>query len=234
MNGLDGLALAAALRGRLAASPAPPCDLLVCPPATLVSRVAAVLRGSAIAVGGQDCHAEPGGPHTGDVSAELLAEAGATQVIVGHSERRASHGETDAMVRAKAEAARRAGLGAIICIGETAAERQAGRARDVVGRQLAGSLPARLDSEQISIAYEPIWAIGSGRTATLDEIADMHVFIRSTVAARGNNAPRVLYGGSVNADNAKAILALAEVGGALVGGASLAAASFWAIAMSCR
>jgi triosephosphate isomerase len=199
------------------------CDLLVCPPATLVHAAARALAGSAIAVGGQDCHARPSGAHTGDVSALQLRDAGATHVILGHSERRQDHGEDDALVRAKVEAAVAAGLAPIVCVGETRAEREAGRAEAVVGAQLGASLPQNFAG---SIAYEPVWAIGTGLTPTEAEVAAMHGFIR----ARVGPGVRILYGGSVKPGNAAALLALPEVGGALVGGASLVAEEFLAIA----
>jgi triosephosphate isomerase len=234
-RGLDGPALAAAIKSKAAAAGRLDCELLLCPPATLVHRIADLLGGSAIAVGGQDCHAEPSGAHTGDVSAEMLADAGCRYVILGHSERRAAHGETDALIRAKAAAAHRAGLTAILCVGETEAERRADRTREVVGRQLADALPKGANAANSAIAYEPVWAIGSGRTPSLDEIATIHGFIRGALVGMsgGGEGMRVLYGGSVNPGNAAAILALPEVGGALVGGASLDAEAFWAIAQAC-
>ena len=237
MNGLSvaGTRLAGALREAVATAP-PPCDLLVCPPFTLVGRLAHVLLGSGVAVGGQDCHAEAAGAHTGDVSAPMLRDAGATAVILGHSERRAGHGETDGQVRAKAAAALAAGLAPIVCVGETLAERDAGRQEAVVAAQLAGSLP---DGFAVAgaVAYEPVWAIGTGKTPTETEIAAMHAMIRRTLAAcfgTAGESVRILYGGSVKPSNAKAILALPEVGGALVGGASLVAEDFLAIAAAAR
>jgi triosephosphate isomerase len=229
MNGRldDAAAIAGPLR-RAAAGLA--CELLVCPPATLILSVAHILLGAPVAVGAQDCHAAPEGAHTGDLAAGMLRDAGASHVILGHSERRQGHGETDAMVRAKAVAAAAAGLVPIVCVGETEAERQAGREREVVGTQLAGSLP---DGFAGIIAYEPVWAIGTGRTPTEAEVAAMHGFIRDMLRVRhgaAGEAARILYGGSVKPANAAALLALPEVGGALVGGASLAAESFLAIA----
>ncbi|MGA2892955.1 MAG: triose-phosphate isomerase [Xanthobacteraceae bacterium] len=205
-------------------------DLMVCPPATLVARFAAAASGSSVAIGGQDCHALPSGAYTGDIAAEMLRDAGAQAVIVGHSERRQLHGETDAVVRAKAAAAHRAGLLAIVCVGETRAERDGGRAREVVGAQLEGSLPDAVDTV---VAYEPVWAIGSGVTPTPSDVADMHGFIRARLAARfgaAGQAVRVLYGGSVKPANAKELMATEDVDGALVGGASLFADEFLAIA----
>ncbi|HLI11372.1 MAG TPA: triose-phosphate isomerase [Alphaproteobacteria bacterium] len=232
--GLDGPALAAALRDKLDGGNACRGDLVLCPPATLVARIAAVVAGSAIAVGGQDCHAAASGAHTGDISAEMLADAGCRYVIVGHSERRADHGESDAIVRAKAAAAHRAGLTAILCVGESEAERDAGRALEVVGAQLAGSLPPAATAANTVIAYEPVWAIGSGRTPTPAEIGEVHGFLRRALKGRVDEpgAARLLYGGSVKAANAAAILAIGDVDGALVGGASLKAEEFWAIAQS--
>ena len=206
------------------------CELLVCPPATLISTVAHILVGSAVAVGGQDCHAKQSGAHTGDVSAAMLRDAGAAWVIVGHSERRADHGETDDVVRAKAEAAAAAGLKPIVCVGETEAERSAGRETEVVGRQLAGSLP---DGFSGVVAYEPVWAIGTGRNATEADVGAMHAFIRRELHARfgaAGEGMRILYGGSVRPANAAALLAVPDVGGALVGGASLKAEDFLGIA----
>ncbi|HUO92993.1 MAG TPA: triose-phosphate isomerase [Rhizomicrobium sp.] len=203
-------------------------EALICPPASLVARAAAKAAGR-IAIGGQDCHAEPSGAFTGDISAEMLKDAGASYVIVGHSERRQFHGETDSDVAAKARAAWRAGLSAIICVGESEAERDAGRALDIVANQIRGSLPQDADGATTAIAYEPVWAIGTGRTPTHSEITQMHVLIRvelvGALGARGRDV-RILYGGSVKPTNAGEILALPEVSGALVGGASLKAKDF--------
>ena len=206
------------------------CDLLVCPPATVLAAVAGVMEGTNIAVGGQDCHAEPHGPYTGDISAAMLRDAGASWVILGHSERRGGHGETDNDVRAKVAAAAAAGLRPIVCVGETAEQRASGRETEVVGWQIAGSLPKDFAGV---LAYEPVWAIGAGRSATEEEVAVMHRFIREEL--RRELGPHgaeilVLYGGSVKPENAAALLALPEVGGALVGGASLDAGEFLAIA----
>jgi triosephosphate isomerase len=210
-----------------------PVDLLICPPATLIAGFAALARASAVAIGAQDCHAEPAGAFTGDISAEMLKDAGASAVIVGHSERRQDHHETDAQVRAKALAARRAGLRAIICVGETSAERAAGHTIAVVRGQLDGSLPDSAGSDDIVLAYEPVWAIGSGHTPAASDIVEMHGFIRQRLTARfgaAGQGMRILYGGSVKPDNAGAILKIANVDGALVGGASLKAADFLGIA----
>jgi triosephosphate isomerase len=209
----------------------PNADFMICPPATLVARFAALARGSPVAIGGQDCHAEPAGPYTGDIAAEMLKDAGAEAVIVGHSERRHYHGETDAMVRAKALAARRAGLLAIICVGETRAERDASKTHAVVYTQLDGSLPDGL--ADFVVAYEPVWAIGTGVTPTKDDVLDMHRFIREQLCARYGEAGqrvRVLYGGSVKPANAKDLLGVDNVDGALIGGSSLKADEFLAIA----
>jgi triosephosphate isomerase (TIM) len=235
MNGMcaDGLALAGELARQARAADVSEklrCDLLACPPATLLRAIGEVLAGSGVELGGQDCHPAPKGAFTGDISAEMLADAGCRYVIVGHSERRQGHGESDALVREKVAAARRAGLTPVLCVGETLAERQAGAAPSVVAAQLAGSIPDAGDNAGLVIAYEPVWAIGTGLTAGLDDIAEMHAAIRSRLSFD----TRILYGGSVNPANAAAILALADVDGALVGGASLAADSFWAIACSCR
>jgi triosephosphate isomerase len=206
---------------------------LVCPPATLIALFAAAARGSAVRIGAQDCHAEAAGAHTGDISAEMLADAGAAAVIVGHSERRADHLETDAMVRAKAQAAWRAGLLAIVCVGEQRAEREAGRTLDVVGRQLDGSLPDGAVPARLVVAYEPVWAIGTGLTPTPGDVKEVHAFIRSRMVARFSADAariRILYGGSVKPSNARDLLTIPDVNGALVGGASLKADDFLGIA----
>ena len=203
------------------------CDVLVCPPATLIDRARAVA--GAIPLGGQDCHAQAAGAHTGDISAEMLKDAGARYVIVGHSERRTNHHETDAMVAAKAEAAWRAGLTAIICIGETLDERKAGKTLAVLSRQLAGSIPKAATAVNTVIAYEPVWAIGTGLTPTTAEVAEAHAHIRKDVekimGGEGGKT-RILYGGSVKPSNAVELMGAANVNGALVGGASLKAADF--------
>ena len=230
MNGTS--AALAEVRALIAAHPAPACEMLLCPPATLLAQVAAAARGTALLVGGQDCHPRASGAHTGDIAAAMLADAGAAFVILGHSERRADHGETDALVRAKAGAALAAGLVAIVCIGETEAERDAGRTLAVVGRQLDSSLPEGATAANLVIAYEPVWAIGTGRTPTLAEIAEVHGFLRDRLRGLvGAEAAgvRLLYGGSVKPSNAAGIFALRDVDGALVGGASLKAADFGAI-----
>jgi triosephosphate isomerase len=212
------------------------CDLLVCPPHTVLAHVAARLAGSAVQVGGQDCSAEAPGAHTGDIAAAMLADAGATWVILGHSERRQNHGETDAQVRAKVLAARAAGLRPIVCVGETEEQRGSGRETEVVGWQLSGSLPDGFAGEGGGggiVAYEPVWAIGTGRTPTEAEVATMHGFIRQELVRQfpeHGASVAILYGGSVKPGNAAALLALPDVGGALVGGASLKAADFLGIA----
>jgi triosephosphate isomerase len=229
---MNGVAAAAAEVERLIAllsgSAPDDLDVLICPPATLVALFASEFSDEGIMIGGQDCHAEAFGAHTGDISAEMLADAGAAYVIVGHSERRADHGETDALVRAKAAAAQRAGLVPIICVGERADERRAGRAESVVLAQLANSLPS--GDGEIVVAYEPVWAIGSGLTPSADDIATMHALIRSRVGGE----TRILYGGSVKPANAPEILATRNVDGALVGGASLKADEFAAIIQAAR
>lgn len=212
-------------------------DVMVCPPATLVARFAEIARGSRVAVGGQDCHAEAFGPHTGDISAEMLADAGARAVIVGHSERRADHGEDDRMVQAKALAAHRAGLLAIVCIGETRRERDLGHALDVVGRQLEGSLPDRSTGANLIVAYEPVWAIGTGLTPTTRDVAEVHGEVRRHLASRfgrEGEEMRILYGGSVKGQNAPELMSVPDVDGALVGGASLKADEFLGIIAAYR
>ena len=237
MNGLKAQASELAQMIEGAANLARKADLMICPPATLIATFADVARGSTVAIGAQDCHAEKNGAYTGDISAEMLADAGATAVIVGHSERRSLHGETDAQVRAKAQAAWRAGLQAIVCVGETKDERSAGRTLAVVGAQLDGSVPDGASAQTLVIAYEPVWAIGTGLTPTPDDVAQVHGFIRKNLSARlgaAANAIRILYGGSVKPSNAKELMAVPDVDGALVGGASLKAGDFLAIAAAYR
>jgi triosephosphate isomerase len=212
-------------------------DALLCVPATLVHRAAGVMSGSAVRCGGQDCHPAESGAHTGDISAEMLKDAGASHVIVGHSERRADHGETDELVRAKAEAAWRAGMVAIICIGETRDQREDGETLDVLSRQIAGSLPAGATAKNTVIAYEPVWAIGTGLTPTALDVEKAHAHIRGELSgAIGAEADhmRILYGGSVKPSNARELMAVANVDGALVGGASLKADDFLGIADAYR
>lgn len=208
-------------------------EVLVCPPAVYILPVADAVSGGALKIGGQDCHTAESGAHTGDIAAEMLPDTGATHVILGHSERRTDHGETDATVRAKAEAAHRAGLIAIVCIGETEAERDAGSALSVLSTQIAGSLPDGATAENSVVAYEPVWAIGTGRTPTIEDIAEAHAHIRGEIAGKAGahtaGAMRILYGGSMKPGNAADILAVDDVDGGLIGGASLKADDFLAI-----
>ena len=233
---MNGLAGSAAELGKIVSGSgglSSVADLMICPPATLVASFAAAAKGSAVRIGGQDCHAEPSGAFTGDISAEMLADAGASAVIVGHSERRALHHESDADVHAKALAAWRAGLMAIVCVGETKDQRTAGRTLDIVGGQLGGSIPDASTAENLVVAYEPVWAIGTGLTPTPADVAQVHGFIRKRLSERfGGKADgvRILYGGSVKPSNATELMAVADVDGALVGGASLKAEDFLGIA----
>jgi triosephosphate isomerase len=236
MNGLKASLSELAAIGQGAGEVWRKADLLICPPATLVFAAAAAMIGSKVAIGAQDCHPEASGAHTGDVSAEMLADAGATAIIVGHSERRADHHETDEIVRTKALAAWRAGLAAIVCVGETRAERDAGKALEVVGRQLDGSVPDGATAANLVVAYEPVWAIGTGLTPTPKDVEEVHGFIRQKLTDRlkgEGKAARILYGGSVKPANAAELMAVPHVNGALVGGASLKAADFLAIAAGC-
>ena len=238
MNGLraEGLALVGKLAA-LAKQAPPDRDLLVCPPAHLLLPVGEALSGSPIALGGQDCHQAPAGAHTGDIGAPMLADIGCRYVIVGHSERRRDHGETSALVRAKAEAAFAAGLVPIICVGETAAERGAGRALAVIEEQIRGSLAAGEGVAPPVVAYEPVWAIGTGQTASPDDVAEAHGHIRARlgeILGEDGREVRLLYGGSVKPGNAAELLAVPDVDGALVGGASLQAEDFWAIATAAK
>ncbi len=222
------------LKGRLASKPDLAADLLVCPPAPYVAQAAALTAGSAIAVGGQDCHTRQSGAHTGDVSPQMLADNACRYVIVGHSERRADHGESSELVAAKAKAAREAGLTAIVCVGETEAERDRGATLDVITSQLEGSVPADAEAANLVIAYEPVWAIGTGRTPTPEDVAAVHAHIRGLLKAwfKDGAEMRILYGGSVKGSNAGTLMHVADVNGALVGGASLKAEEFWAIALA--
>jgi triosephosphate isomerase len=234
MNGLGAsLAELRALEDRLAQSPVPEADSMVCPPATLLAQARYMLSGSTILLGAQDCHRLPSGAHTGDISAEMLADAGASAVIVGHSERRSDHGETDALVNAKAGAANRAGLTAIICVGETEQQRRDGSTLEIVRRQLQGSVPQAARAANTVVAYEPVWAIGSGLTPTPADVAEVHGFIRGELGRLLGQveagALRLLYGGSVKPANASELLFVPDVDGALVGGASLKASDFYAI-----
>jgi triosephosphate isomerase (TIM) len=238
MNGLK--ASSAEFEAMLAGAPgvAAKADLLVCPPATLIAAFAEKARGSnTLAIGAQDCHPKASGAHTGDLSAEMLADAGASAIIVGHSERRADHGESDALVRQKTEAVWRAGLTAIVCIGETQQQRDAGQALDICRGQLDLSLPDQTKADNLVVAYEPVWAIGTGLTPTVGDVQQIHKFIRDFLIARFNGEgarTRILYGGSVKPSNAAELMAVENVNGALVGGASLKAADFLAIAAGCR
>lgn len=233
MNGLRAsLGEADSLLAFLAGGRDPGCDVMLCPPATLLSMFADRLGDGPLLLGGQDCHTDEKGARTGDISARMLADIGCRAVIVGHSERRSDHGESDALVHRKAQAVHDAGLIAIICIGETEAERDRGETLDVLGRQLDGSVPADAGAGNSVVAYEPVWAIGSGRTPSLGEVAEAHGFIRDRLAARlgaEGARMRLLYGGSVKASNADELMAIENVDGALVGGASLKAADFWGI-----
>ncbi|MPZ58513.1 MAG: triose-phosphate isomerase [Rhizobiales bacterium] len=233
MNGLKASAaeLGKIIRGH--AADRPDADLMVCPPATLVLTFAHAALGSKVAIGAQDCHPEACGAFTGDISAEMLADAGAAAVIVGHSERRTLHHETDALVRRKASSAHRAGLMAMVCIGETREQREAGQTLAVVRRQLDGSLPEAATAANLVLAYEPVWAIGTGLTPTAQDVAEVHGFVRERLAARyggEGQKVRILYGGSVKPSNAGELMAVANVNGALVGGASLKAEDFLGIA----
>ncbi len=232
MNGLlASTGELAAVASDLASNPAS-CEVMICPPATLVAGFAAQIDGTVVAIGAQDCHWEPSGAFTGDISAGMIADAGGRAVIVGHSERRAGHGETDTMVNAKAVAAHREQIGAIICIGETEEQRDGGRTLQVLSEQLAGSVPDCATAANSVIAYEPVWAIGTGRTPTSEQIAEAHAHIRQTLSARfgaDGDAMRLLYGGSVKPGNAAEIFAIDHVNGGLIGGASLKASDFLAI-----
>ncbi|MBO4644125.1 MAG: triose-phosphate isomerase [Alphaproteobacteria bacterium] len=232
----DGIALAAGIAEKYAAATAPKCDVLVCPPAIWILPVVDAVKGR-IAVGAEDAHAAESGAHTGDISVPMIKDAGASYIIVGHSERRTDHHETNADVKAKAEAVIGHGLTAVICIGETEAERDAGKTIDVCRAQIQGSVPDKATAENVVIAYEPVWAIGTGRTPTTQDVADVHKAIRTEIANKlGKEVAdkmRILYGGSVKPSNAKELMALEDVDGALVGGASLKVADFWAIIETC-
>lgn len=236
MNGsvASSLALAGGLAEKVKANPG--CaDVAICPPGPLIRDVLTAVDGSPIAVGGQDCHWNEAGAHTGDISATLLADIGCSMAIVGHSERRADHAETSEQVKAKSEAALKAGLVAIVCVGETEAERDKGETESVVGRQIDGSMPDGATAQNVVIAYEPVWAIGTGRTPSLEEIGTVHNFIRNRAKERHSlgSELRLLYGGSVKPGNAAEILGIDGVDGALVGGASLTVEDFWGIIESC-
>ena len=230
---MNGLAAALAeVQALVAAHPSPACEMLLCPPATLLAQMNWAARGAVLRLGGQDCHQDASGAHTGDISAAMLKDAGATYVILGHSERRADHAESDALVKAKAEAALTAGLVAIVCIGETEAQRDAGTTLAVIGSQLDHSVPDHATAATLVVAYEPVWAIGTGRTPTIAQIAEVHAFLRGrleTLIGAEAAGVRLLYGGSVKPSNATEIFNVPHVDGALVGGASLKAADFGAI-----
>lgn len=231
----DGVALAKGLAAKAAEKGALVCDVLVCPPATLISDVVAATKDSAVMVGGQDCHAATSGAHTGDVAAPMLADIGATCVLVGHSERRADHDESSTTIRQKAIAAHDAGLTAVVCVGETEQERDLGATLAVVNGQVAVSVPDCATAKNTVIAYEPVWAIGTGRTASVAEVAEVHAAIRAELVARFEDGAefRILYGGSVKPSNAAELLAVEDVDGALVGGASLKVDDFWKIIETC-
>jgi triosephosphate isomerase len=239
MNGLrdDGCALARAVAAAATAADGLQCDLVVCPPATLLAPVGEIVSGGPVRLGAQDCHAAESGAHTGDISAAMLTDLGCTEVIVGHSERRADHAEDDALICAKATAAQAAGLNAIVCVGETEQQREAGRALDVITAQLKASVPPNAAAANTVIAYEPVWAIGTGRTPTPEEVQEVHAHARGRLAATHGMVLaediRILYGGSVKPANAAEILALPDVDGGLIGGASLDARDFLDIAKSC-
>ena len=236
MNGLltDGTALAKEVAAEVKKLGKPECEFLVCPPFTLLTSVKKALRGSKIALGAQDCHTADKGAYTGDISPLMLKDCGCTYVILGHSERRSDHRESNALVCQKAEAAHKAGLKTVICIGETEAERDAGKTIDVCTKQIMGSVPDSATATDTVIAYEPVWAIGTGKTPTTNDVEEVHAAIRKVIAkklGKGNaNKMRILYGGSMKPANAAALLALPDVDGGLIGGASLKAADFMAIA----
>ncbi len=228
---------AVSLARSVAAAPEGGCEILVCPPALLLAPVAGVLKGSKVGLGAQDCHAEAGGAHTGDISAEMLADAGCAYVIVGHSERRADHDETDEVVHAKALAAHRAGLCAIICVGETLEERKSVQTLARISTQIEHSLPEKITPANVVVAYEPVWAIGTGLTPTLDDVQEVHMHIRGYLEVKYGpgtaEGVRILYGGSMKPENAGDLLALDGVDGGLIGGASLKPEDFLAIAAHC-
>jgi len=239
MNGMnfDGMALAKGVADKIKAAGDTSFDMLICPPYTLIGSVAAALSGSPLSVGAQDCHTEENGPHTGDISASMLKDIGCSFVIVGHSERRSKYGENDAKVLSKAKIANSVGLNTVICIGETETERDSSETINVVKAQILGSVPDSATAKNTVVAYEPVWAIGTGRTPTNDEVQKVHAVIRSQLAlklgADTANSIRLLYGGSMNPENAKELLSLPDVDGGLIGGASLRVNDFWAIGEGC-
>jgi triosephosphate isomerase len=238
MNGLRATAipLADELASKIRNASPVPFDMLICPPATLIGAINGVVADTDLAVGGQDCHTAASGAHTGDISAEMLKDLGCTYLIVGHSERRADHAEEDVMVKSKAEAALAAGLVAIVCVGETETQRDKGIALDVVSSQIRGCIPDGATAEKIVIAYEPVWAIGTGQTPTNDEVQEVHAMMRKILGEKIGvgeaDKTRLIYGGSVKPSNASELMVLSDVDGALVGGASLSHVDFWAIALS--
>ncbi len=237
MNGLraDGVTLAKALAAH-AGREKLHCEVVICPPATILQPIGETLKGSGVALGAQNCHAAPSGAHTGEIGAAMLQDAGCAYVILGHSERRGEQGESDAVICAKVKGACEAGLIAIVCVGETLEERDAGQALAVVARQLEASLPDGLAAAELVIAYEPVWAIGTGRTPSAAQIEEVHAHIRRTLAFRTREPAetRILYGGSVKPDNVRELMKIPEVDGVLVGGASLVADDFWQIVRACN
>ncbi|WP_169569168.1 triose-phosphate isomerase [Sneathiella limimaris] len=233
MNGLKGESseVIRELLAKVSTVANPGCDILICPPALVVNELAALCEGTSISIGGQDCHPNVSGAHTGDISAEMLKDAGASYCIVGHSERRTDHGESNETVKAKAEAAIRAGLIAIVCVGETLEEREGGKTLNVISEQVKNSLPEGATAENTVIAYEPVWAIGTGKTPTPQDVAEVHAHMRAELSAlmTDANGVRLLYGGSVKGSNAPELMGLENVDGGLVGGASLTAEDFWPI-----
>lgn len=233
MNGLasESAAELKELISRVKAKREANCDILICPPATLIQHMASLAQGSAVSIGGQDCHANEKGAHTGDISAQMLKDAGADYCLVGHSERRTDHYESNDVVKAKAEAALTAGLIAVVCIGETLEERESGATLAVISEQVKNSLPAGATAENTVVAYEPVWAIGTGKTPTPGDVAEVHAHIRSDLTSilKDADGVRLLYGGSVKGSNAKELMSLDHVNGGLVGGASLKAEDFWPI-----
>jgi triosephosphate isomerase len=238
MNGLiaDGEALASELVSKMSGAENPEFDMLVCPPFTLLSKIGDIVNNSGVSLGAQDCHTAEAGAHTGNVSPAMLKDQGCECVIVGHSERRTDYGETDDLVRAKAEAVTAADMFAIICVGETEKQRDAGETIAVVRNQVRDAVPENSTSDNTIVAYEPVWAIGTGRTPTLDEVQEVHALIRAElggIVGVHAAAIRILYGGSMKPENAKDLMALADVDGGLIGGASLKAEDFWAISDCC-
>ncbi len=233
MNGLSGESATElkSLIERAAKVTSAGCDILICPPSTLVAQMASLAEGTPVSIGGQDCHEKESGAHTGDIAAAMLKDAGASYCLAGHSERRTDHGESDEVVKAKAEAAIQAGLIAVVCVGETLSEREAGQTLTIISKQVKNSLPSGATAANTVIAYEPVWAIGTGKTPTTADVSDVHAHIRGDLKALMSDADgvRLLYGGSVKGSNAAELMAVEHVNGALVGGASLKADDFWPI-----